>query len=86
MKYSLIELGAENKMAKPGHMTTRQAKNTQAANDFPDLPIPVTDILHHEGFLDAVKNAVKQAVREEMKTIRAELTVAKPFSVMAEKL
>ena len=39
------------------------------------MPTSVTDFLKHDDFLAAVKNAVKEALREEMKVIREELSM-----------
>lgn len=62
-------------MAKSGQVTTRQAKNSQTANDSSNMPMSVPDLVQHDAFLDAIKNAVKQAVREEMKSLRQELSM-----------
>ena len=68
-------------MAKP---PTRQTRNSQLANDTStsqlsndtaNMPISATDLIKHDDFLAAVKNAVKEAVREEMKVIREELSM-----------
>ena len=40
-----------------------------------DSTFTAKDFLQHDDFLDAVKNAVRQAVREEMKAIRQELSM-----------
>ena len=62
-------------MAKPGQTSTRTTRQSQVANDTPNQSMPTTDFLKHDDFLDTVKNAVKQAVREELKIIREELSM-----------